>query len=234
MTDNLMKINVLFFGACKDAVGSNEIVLSIKESSTISNVLDELKEKYPSLEKFSSRLLFAVNENYSTKDQILKSKDKLAIFPPVSGGSDAIEEIEKKDIYQLTYQEIDSRKLALEIIEAKDGAIVTFDGVTRDNNKGKKVLFLEYEAYEPMALKMIKEIASDAKTKWPINKIALVHRLGRVDVSATSVAIIVTSAHRKVAFEACHFLIDRLKEIVPIWKKEYFEDGAVWVDPQLQ
>lgn len=230
MTDNLMKINVLFFGACREIVGKSEITFSLPKNSTISRAFEELKQNYPGLEKLSTRLLFALNENYATQDQILNSGDKLAVFPPVSGG----QENEKTDVYKLTYEEINSRALALEVIESKDGAVVTFDGITRDNNKGKKVLFLEYEAYEPMALKMIKEIAEEARLKWPINRIALVHRLGRVDISQTSIAIVVTSAHRKPAFEACHFLIDRLKQIVPIWKREYFEDGAVWVDPQLQ
>ncbi|MBI4850623.1 MAG: molybdenum cofactor biosynthesis protein MoaE [Acidobacteria bacterium] len=230
MTDKLIKINVLFFGACREIVGSGEISFSLPESSSISTALAKLKQDYPNLEKLSDRLLFALNESYATKEQTLNQGDKLAIFPPVSGGED----IEKSDIYELTYKEINSRELALKVIESKDGAVVTFDGITRDNNKGKTVLFLEYEAYETMALKIMKEIAEEARLKWPINKIALVHRLGRVDISQTSVAIIVTSAHRKPAFEACHFLIDRLKQIVPIWKREYFEDGAIWVDPQLQ
>ncbi|MBL8150564.1 MAG: molybdenum cofactor biosynthesis protein MoaE, partial [Blastocatellia bacterium] len=175
----------------------------------------------------SSRLLFAVNETYALKEDLLKTGDCLAILPPVSGGN-------TDDIFQLTYQEIDSRKLALQILQPNDGAIVTFEGVTRDHSLGRKVLYLEYEAYEPMAIKMMREIATEARQKWSIDQIAIVHRLGRVDISSTSVAIVVTSAHRKVAFEACHFLIDRLKEVVPIWKREYYEDGNVWIDPQLQ
>lgn len=227
MEENLIEIKILFFGACKEATSSNEITTKLLLGSTIADALKELKISYPELAKFGERLLFAVNETYANQTHILTQGDILAIFPPVSGG-------EYQDICRLTRQEINSRELALEIINSTDGAVVTFDGITRDNNKGRKVLFLEYEAYESMALKMMYEIAQEAHSRWSIDRIAMVHRLGRVDISFTSVAIVVTSAHRKAAFEACHFLIDRLKQIVPIWKREYFEDGAVWVDPQMQ
>lgn len=227
MTENFIEINVLFFGACREIVGNTEIIVKLPINSTVGDAFKEIKIFYPGLEKFGERLLFAVNENYANKEHNLAQLDKLAVFPPVSGG-------ENKDICELTRQEINSRELALQIINSTDGAVVTFDGITRDNNKGRKVLFLEYEAYESMALKMMYEIAQEAHSRWAIDRVAIVHRLGRVDVSFTSVAIVVTSAHRKVAFEACHFLIDRLKEIVPIWKREYFEDGAIWVDPQMQ
>lgn len=224
-------INLLFFGACREIVSTSEMSINISINSTVNDVFIDLKSKYPELAKFGERLLFAVNEDYADKTQVLVNGDKLAIFPPVSGGAEADE---NADICELTHSEIDSRQLALRIIRPADGAIVTFDGVTRDNNKGRQVLFLEYEAYQPMAIKKMQEIAKEAHNLWPIDRIALVHRLGRVSISQTSVAIVVTSAHRKPAFEACHFLIDRLKQIVPIWKREFFTDGAVWVDPELQ
>jgi molybdopterin synthase catalytic subunit len=109
------------------------------------------------------------------------------------------------------------------------GAIVVFSGVTRNNSNGKKVLYLEYEAYTEMAVKMMERIGLEAKQKWNINKIAITHRIGRLEIGESSVVIAVSAPHRKEAFEACHFAIDRLKQIVTIWKKEYFEDGAVWV-----
>lgn len=226
-----MEIVALFFGACREVVGSDELKLLLPEGTTVEMAFSQLQSDYPKLATFSKRLLFAVNESYAQGDQVLKEGDHLAVLPPVSGGSDASL---AKAIYSLTFDPIDSRQLAQAILQPCDGAIVTFDGVTRDNNKGRKVLYLEYEAYQSMAVKVMAQIAAEANTQWPINRIALVHRLGRVDIGQTSVAIVVTSAHRKVAFQACHFLIDRLKEIVPIWKREYFEDGAVWVDPNLQ
>jgi MoaE-MoaD fusion protein len=205
MTNNTVRVNLLFFGACREIVNASEISINISINSTINDVFIDLKSKHPELEKFGERLLFAINEDYADKNQVLSNGDKLAIFPPVSGGS---EDSENTDICELTHLEIDSRQLALRIIKPGDGAIVTFDGVTRDNNKGRQVLFLEYEAYQAMAIKKMQEIAKEAHKRWPIDRIALVHRLGRVSISQTSVAIVVTSAHRKPAFEACHFLID--------------------------
>jgi MoaE-MoaD fusion protein len=226
----MFQITILFFGACREAVAANEIQFELTAPATVASAFDQLKQRYPELARFGTRLLFAVNENYATADQALATGDRLAIFPPVSGGSSEI----CSEICQLTRDEIDSRKLALRILQPGDGAIVTFDGVTRNNTRGRAVLFLEYESYEAMAIKTMHQIAQEARERWSIDGIAIEHRLGRVDICQTSVAIVVTSAHRKAAFEACHYLIDRLKQIVPIWKREYFEDGAVWVDPELQ
>lgn len=223
---NIIKITVLFFGACREAATS-ELTLALTAPATVAVAFEELKRRYPQLNRFGARLLFAVNETYAGADDPLKPGDHLAIFPPVSGGQDEI-------ICELTREVIDSRQLALRVVQPGDGAIVTFDGVTRNHSRGRSVRYLEYEAYEPMALKTMRQIATEARTRWQIDRVGVVHRLGRVDISETSIAIVVTSAHRKAAFEACHFLIDRLKEIVPIWKREYYEDGAVWVDPELQ
>ena len=223
-----IKIVVLLFGACREAVGTDEISLELPAGSSVAAAFEELKRRYSTLKPFTTRLLFAVNENYALPDQILSAGDTLAVLPPVSGGSGT------EDICELTYEEIDSRQLALRVLQSGDGAIVTFDGVTRNESRGRSVRYLEYEAYAPMAIKTMHQIATEARERWEIDRIAIVHRLGRVDISKTSVAIVVTSAHRKAAFEACHFLIDRLKQIVPIWKREFFEDGAVWVDPELR
>lgn len=236
-TDNTaeIKITLLLFGACREAVGTDEMALSLPQTTTVSQAFDQLKTLYPALQAWTTRMLFAINECYVTGDQELTDGDTLAILPPVSGGSEPSSSDNSTSIIcELTREEIDTRQLALRILQPEDGAIVSFDGVTRNHSRGKEVLYLEYESYESMAIKVMQQIAQEALTRWSIDRVALVHRLGRVDIGKTSVAIVVTSAHRKVAFEACHFLIDRLKEIVPIWKREYYQDGAVWVDPQLQ
>jgi MoaE-MoaD fusion protein len=219
-------IQVLLFGVCREIAGE-EHTLQLPVGSQITVALEYLIADYPPLADFQQRLLFAINESYATADQILQAGDVLAILPPVSGGN------EITDIIELTSQPIDSRQLAQRLLQPAAGAVVTFDGVTRGSNGNREVLYLEYEAYEPMALKVMQQIATEARGQWPILQLALVHRLGRVTVSETSVAIVVVTAHRKPAFAANQFLIDRLKEIVPIWKREYFADGAVWVDPQL-
>ncbi|MEW6731230.1 MAG: molybdenum cofactor biosynthesis protein MoaE [Acidobacteriota bacterium] len=222
-----MEIKVLFFGGCREAAANNEITLTLPSGASVAVAFEELKGRYPELAHFGARLLFAVNEAYAKPEYQLTQGDTLAVFPPVSGGATPT------DICELTHNEIDSRQLALRVLQPIDGAIVTFDGVTRNHNRNRTVRYLEYEAYEAMAIKVMHQIVVEVRERWSVDSIAIVHRLGRVDIGQTSVAIVVTSAHRKPAFEACHFLIDRLKQIVPIWKREYYQDGAVWVDPEL-
>jgi molybdopterin synthase catalytic subunit len=111
-----------------------------------------------------------------------------------------------------------------------DGAAVIFDGVVRDNTRGRRTLYLEYESYEAMALKQMESLAAEARTRFGVRSASIIHRLGRLEIGETSVLIVVASAHRGAAFDACRWLIDTLKKTVPIWKKEYFEDGAVWAD----
>ena len=134
------------------------------------------------------------------------------------------------DIYRLVREPIDVAALARHVRAPEDGAAVTFDGFVRNQSRNRPTLYLEYEGYEPMALRTMEQIGRELHERWPINRVGIIHRLGRIDTTESSVVIVVTSAHRKIAFEACHYAIDRLKRIVPIWKKEYFEDGAVWVE----
>jgi molybdopterin synthase catalytic subunit len=170
-------------------------------------------------------LLFAVNEEYAKFSDPLSEGDIIAVLPPVSGGEET-----KGDIFEITREPIEIGSLRKRILEGDSGAVVVFDGVARNNTKGRRTLFLEYEGYEPMSLRTMEQIGEEVHERWPINRLGIIHRLGRIEISESSVVIIVTSAHRKIAFEACHYAIDRLKKIVPIWKKEYFEDGAVWVE----
>jgi molybdopterin synthase catalytic subunit len=132
--------------------------------------------------------------------------------------------------FALTRQAIDARDLARRLLRGEDGAAVTFEGVTRNNTKGRSTLYLDYECYEAMAIRVMAQIGQDLAGSFPIDRIAMVHRLGRVEIGEASVGIVVTAAHRKPAFEACAEAITRLKKLVPIWKKEHFEDGAVWVE----
>ena len=125
---------------------------------------------------------------------------------------------------------IPSAQVLEEMKGATDGAVCVFDGIVRDNTRGRITLFLEYEAYEEMALSQMRGLAAEALTRFPIRDVALLHRLGRLEVGETSVLIVVASAHRGAAFDACRWLIDTLKKTVPIWKKEQFEDGALWAD----
>lgn len=216
-------IQVRFFGECMDLTGAERAELHLSDPPSLATVMGIINDQYPALRKLADRLLMAVNEDYATPDTPLSDGDTLAIFPPVSGGAD-------EDFFGLTHEPIDTPGLVKRLLKNQDGAVVAFEGVVRDHSMGKPVLYLEYEAYEPMALKMIQQIGREVREKWPIDRVGIIHRLGRMEIGETSVAIVVTSVHRRPAFEACHYAIDRLKKIVPIWKREFFEDGAVWVE----
>ncbi len=155
--------------------------------------------------------------------------DEVAFIPPVSGGSDPTPWV---STIRITRERLDVAMLEATVGDPAAGAICTFVGATRESNAGRKVIRLEYEAYEAMALSEITKIAEEAGRRWDIVRIAIAHRVGLVDVGEPSVAIAVSAAHRAEAFEACRFAIDRLKEIVPIWKKEHFEGGEVWIGCQ--
>ncbi|MGH9799163.1 MAG: molybdenum cofactor biosynthesis protein MoaE, partial [Blastocatellia bacterium] len=128
---------------------------------------------------------------------------------------------------------IDKLGLEQRLLTGGAGAVVTFDGVVRDNNDGRKVLTLDYDAYPPMAVKEMSRVGEEIRQRWPeVERIGIVHRFGELKVTESSVVIVVTSPHRKIAFEACHYAIDRVKQVVPIWKKEIFEDGEAWVEGQ--
>lgn len=218
-----IKITALLFGQAREFVGASSLDVEISAPATVGSAFAILKTDHPKLAQMERSLLFAVNEEYATLSDPLTDRDRLAILPPVSGG-------EPQDIIEITREPIDIANLRLRLLTGESGAVVIFDGVTRNNTKGRRTLYLEYEGYTDMALKTMTQIASEVHEKWPINRVGIIHRLGRIEISESSVVIVVTSAHRRAAFEACHYAIDRLKKIVPIWKKEYFEDGAVWVE----
>lgn len=228
MTDrNAINITALLFGQAREWVGSSNIELTLEAPATVESAFASLKSLHPRLAEMQRSLLFAVNEEYASLSHPLSDGDRLAVLPPVSGG-----EAPTPDIFEITREPIDIAGLRARLLEGSSGAVVIFDGVARDNTKGRRTLYLEYEGYEPMSLRTFEQIGREVHERWPINRLGIIHRLGRIDTTESSVVIVVTSAHRKIAFEACHYAIDRLKKIVPIWKKEYFEDGAVWVENQ--
>jgi molybdopterin synthase catalytic subunit len=141
--------------------------------------------------------------------------------------------VAQTDYFALIHSAIDMTAVVRDVRAGQDGAIVTFDGFVRNESHGRPTLYLEYEAYEPMALAKMKEISQLIREKFAIHRLAIVHRLGHLDIGETSVFIAVSAPHRAAAFDACRFAIDTLKRTVPIWKKEYFQDGAVWADGEL-
>jgi len=222
---NPLRITALLFGQAREWAGSSSLELTLEAPATVESAFAVLKLRHPKLAEIERSLLFAVNEEYASPSNPLSDGDCLAVLPPVSGGEAA-----SRDIFEIIREPIDIAGLRARLLEGDSGAVVIFDGVARNNTKGRRTLYLEYEGYEPMALRTMEQIGSEVHERWPINRVGIIHRLGRIDITESSVLIVVTSARRKIAFEACHYAIDRLKRIVPIWKKEYFEDGAVWVE----
>jgi MoaE-MoaD fusion protein len=217
-----MRVTVLFFGVLKEMLASERESLELPQGATVDAVLRQLRERLPEQPKIWSALAIAVNQSYAPSGCLLRDGDEVALLPPVSGGSGPF--------VALVTEPIDSVSLVKDIRQGQDGAVVVFDGIVRDNTRGRRTLYLVYEAYQEMALRQMQALAEEAIAVHGVRDVALVHRLGRLEVGETSVLIATASAHRAQAFEACRWLIDTLKKTVPIWKKEHFEDGAVWAD----
>jgi molybdopterin synthase catalytic subunit len=222
-----MKIKVLFFGVTHDLAGLQQDEAEIPEGADLNRLWERYAARFPRLNDLSQAVLLAVNQEVVSRARVLHDGDEVAFLPPVSGGSN-------EDYYLLTRSPISTADLVRQQQAPEDGAVVVFEGVVRNNSKGRRTLYLEYEAYEPMAIRKMQEIELQVRRRFEIDHIGMIHRLGRLEIGETSVAIIVTSAHRRAAFGACQFAIDRLKQIVPIWKKEYFEDGSVWSEGEGQ
>ncbi len=230
-----MHVKLLFFATLKDIVGSRQLQWDVPTGATVDDLWERLESSYPRLRPYRSIVLTSVNEEYVDRAAAISEGDEVALFPPVSGGSTPtdVEIMERpREVYRITRDAIDARSVAALLLRPEDGAICIFEGVVRNNSKGKATRYLEYEGYETMALKKMEEIGTFVRSAWDIDSVAIVHRLGHMDIGETSVAIIVTSAHRRASFDACEYAIDRLKKIVPIWKKEFFEDGEVWIEGQ--
>jgi molybdopterin synthase catalytic subunit/molybdopterin converting factor small subunit len=217
-----MRVTVLFFGVLKEMLASESQTLDLPAGSTVDAILEHYRELLPQRPKLWSTLAIAVNQSYAVKGCLLRDGDEVALLPPVSGGSGSL--------IALTNEPINAASLAAQVKQGEDGAVVVFDGIVRNNTRGRRTLFLVYEAYEEMALRQMRALAEEAVAVHGVRQVAMVHRLGRLEVGETSVLIAVSSAHRAQAFEACRWMIDTLKKTVPIWKKEHFEDGAVWAD----
>lgn len=218
-------VRVLFFGAAREIVGREEVSMQLNEPATAASAFEEVVSHYPDLRRFGRSLLFAVNQEYAERDRIVRSGDELAIFPPVSGGAK-----ENEDFFELTTEPIDVGAVARRIVPVECGATVTLDGYVREWTRGRRTLYLIYEAYPPMALKEMERLGREAHQRFDIAHIGIVHRTGRLEIGETSVVISVSAPHRRAAFEACEWTIKELKRTVPIWKKEFYEDGEVWVE----
>jgi molybdopterin synthase catalytic subunit len=220
-----MRVRVLFFGILKTVVGKAEDAIDVPDGASVRDVLARYESKIPQLKESLPSVALAVNQQYAGPDTKLQAGDEVALLPPVSGGAEA-----ERRYASIVGKVIDSHRVVERLKRGEDGAVVVFEGVVRNQTRGRKTLFLDYESYETMALEQMDSLAVQALEQFKIRDVAIVHRLGRLEIGETSVLIAVASAHRAAAFDACRWIIDTLKRTVPIWKKEHFEDGAVWAD----
>jgi molybdopterin synthase catalytic subunit len=225
-------VRILLFGAAREAAGAGELAFEAGAPATVASVLEELLEARPALRRFGRSLLVAVNEEYAPPQREVRANDEVAIFPPVSGGAEESHEgAADRDFFELTAEVIDVGSVARRVVPAECGATVTLDGYVREWTKGRRTLYLVYEAYAPMAVAEMRRLGGRLREKFPdVAHVGIVHRTGRLEIGETSVVVSVAAPHRRAAFEACEWAIRELKRTVPVWKKEFYEGGEVWVE----
>lgn len=214
-----MEISIRAFASYREAIGTPRLVLDVPDGTTAAGVWQDLARRFPRLERLPQPMAFAVNDAYVDAETPLQPRDELVLLPPVSGGAHTA----------LTSDPIDVTALLTRVRHPDAGAVVLFLGTVRDHNYGRHVEFLEYEAYQTLALREMERVAAEAERRWPLLGIGMEHRLGHLHVGEISVAIAVACAHRREAFEAGRFAIDTLKQTVPIWKKEVWDEGEAWI-----
>jgi MoaE-MoaD fusion protein len=208
-----MRVTVKLFAGLRERAGSSRRELELPDQARVGDVWPAL-----ALGDEPEGLLYAINRDYAAREQLLADGDEVALIPPVSGGA-----------FRLTEEPVDLAAVVSEVADERAGAIATFTGTTRRTSRGRTVLHLEYEAYAGMAEKTMAEIADGLKRRYDLCAVAITHRVGRVGIGDTSVAIAVSASHRSDALAACKDAIDELKERVPLWKKEVYEGGEEWI-----
>jgi MoaE-MoaD fusion protein len=215
-----VKIHVKLFALVKDIVGQREVVLDLPEGMTAGGLLQRFTAEHPRLRGLAPSLMLAVNREYAEASRVLAEGDEVAFIPPVSGGV---------DLYEITESALSLDRLVAAVGQNTSGAVASFLGIVREFARGRQVQYLEYDAYPGMATGIMRQIGDEIRARWPVDRIAMVHRIGRLGIGEASVAIAVSSPHRREALQACAYAIERLKEVVPIWKKEVWTDGAEWI-----
>ena len=217
-----VNVRVRLFASYREAVGASQVELPLPEDADGAALWSALVDRYPGLRALPRPAGYAVDDEYVSGNRPLRGAGEVALIPPVSGGAGAA-------VIELTTAPISTDRVLQAVADPRAGAVVLFLGVVRDNARGRRVDHLIYEAYEALARRELEKIAAVVCARWPVTRLAIVHRTGRLAVGEPSVAVAVSAPHRQAAFEAGRYMIDTLKQTVPIWKKEVWEGGAAWV-----
>ena len=241
MLSLVMHVRVIPFGVMKDWLGDTAATVELEDGASVAELMERLHAMLPKRAPAEAlrAIAVSVNAEYAQATRILHDGDEVGLLPPVSGGTAGAGTapprgpLEEGDgvptvVATLTREPIEADRVVAATKRGEDGAVVVFDGIVRNHSRGRRTLHLDYEAYEEMAIRQMQEIGRQARERFGIRQVTMIHRLGRLGIGETSVLIVVASPHRSAAFEACRWLIDTLKQSVPIWKKETFIDGAVW------
>lgn len=220
-----MQIQIRYFAATREIAGTSAETIEVDQGATVTDVLSQIARRFPRMERLLPILLPMVNQEYVERTHRLSEGDELALIPPVSGGAAD----EPADRFEITAEAIDLAEVEASVHSPTAGAIISFVGTVRNHARGREVVSLEYEAYDAAAEKMLRQIGSEIRRNWEVERIAIVHRTGHLYPGDASVIIAVSSPHRAAAFEASRHAIERIKEIVPVWKHEHYRDGSVWV-----
>ena len=223
-----MRLKLLCFGRLREMLAP-ELSYEMPAPASVADLWQSLRAAYPALAAYEGAVAIAVNQTFASSATPLHEGDEVALLPPVSGGLS--EELPLASRHaRLQREAIDAAALRAQLTSGDDGAIVVFEGTVRNHTRNRRTLYLEYESYPAMALAEMERLAGEALARFAIRDLRLAHRVGRLEIGECSVLIGVASAHRAAAFEACRWLIDSLKKTVPVWKKEFFADGAEWTD----
>jgi molybdopterin synthase catalytic subunit len=218
-------VRARLFARLREQAGTDDENVELQAGSTVSDVYEALRRAHPALEANRDGVRAALNQEFADWDAVVADRDEIAFIPPVSGGAHGV-----GVLFELTARPLDARRMETAVAHKGAGAICTFTGVVRDSSRGRSVTHLDYEAYGEMATAEMRKIADEIGERWPEARVAMAHRTGRLEVGEPSVVVSVSSPHRAEAIAACKWGIDRLKETVPVWKKEHATDGTYWIE----
>jgi molybdopterin synthase catalytic subunit len=227
----MIEVRIRFFARHRDIVGTAEAIRTVDTGCTVGQLWERLVEEHPRLHGYTGRLLYAVNQQFAEPETVLSDGDEVAYIPPVSGGAALPPGVEVPQsalppLFAITEQPLDPAPLVRAVQTPADGAVVTFAGVVRNQFGGRATACLSYEAYAEMALPVLQQIAEEARVRWSVGHIAVHHRVGKLEIGETAVLVVVAAPHRQPALDAAGYVMDRIKQIAPIWKREHWADGG--------